>query len=345
MQQNFTADYFRPRELEVESLGPNLSKIVLGPFERGVGYTLGNSLRRIMLSSLPGLAVTEIMIDGVLHEYSSINGVKEDVVDLLLNIKGLVFTTNTELVDPKVKLEVSRSGVVTGADLKLPVGVELLNPPHILAHLSEGARLSFTLIIERGVGYRPVLPGGVGQHVSSGGVELGSGKLLLDAYFTPVLKVSYSVEPMRVGQRTDLDRLSLVVHTDGSLSPEAAVVAASSCAVDQFSLFSALGGSQSERPFPVFAVPADTQAVSLTSQTDSYKAMMDVAQDDSLLRMSVDELDLTSRASNCLKADRIFFVSDLVKKTEQELLRMPNLGRKSLNEIKEALSKRGLSLA
>jgi DNA-directed RNA polymerase subunit alpha len=342
MQQNFIGDYFRPRELEVESLGQNLSKIILGPFERGVGYTLGNSLRRIMLSALPGAAITEVSIDGVLHEYSSLSGVREDVVDILLNIKGLVFALDAGISDVQIKLNVSRSGVVSGSDLHLPVGVSLLNPDHVLAHLSEGVGLVMSMRLESGFGYRPA-----SSSVNTA-TELGVGRLFLDAYFSPVVKVSYSVEPMRVGQRTDLDRLSLVIQTNGSVLPESAVVAASSRAVEYFSIFSALGTSpdvvkvvSQAQPLPSELLPQSPSSMSqMNSSSDG-----DSGFDSEILKMSIDELDLTSRASNCLKADRIFFVSDLVKKTEQELLRMPNLGRKSLNEIKEALEKRSLTLA
>jgi DNA-directed RNA polymerase subunit alpha len=337
---------FRPKELEIEAISENTSKIVLGPFERGVGHTLGSSLRRVMLSSLPGVSVTSISISGVVHEYSSVLGLKEDVLDLILNLRGVVFSLN-DVASSVVALKVTNKGVITAGDLVLQDGAIVLNPSHVIAHYSGDEVFSMTATIEHGVGYRLVNRASV--EAKKPQQSLDSSIIAVDAYFSPVLKVSYSVEPMRVAQRTDLDRLSILVQTNGSISPEKAVVMAASSAIESFSVFSALSESVSGSASTTSTSSSLQSSFNSLSRDENglhSSASQSVTSFDSdFVKIPIDDLELTSRASNCLKSDRILFVGDLIKKTEQELLRMPNLGRKSLNEIKEALQKKGLSLS
>ena len=303
----------KPRIIDVQSLSPVHAKVVMEPFERGYGHTLGNALRRILLSSMPGYAATEVSIDGVLHEYSTIDGVQEDVVDILLNLKGVVFKLHNR---EEVILQLSKEGegVVRAGDIVVSHDVEIINPDHVIAHLSAGGKLALELKVEKNRGY---LPGNLRQ-LADGSKSIG--KLVLDASFSPVSRVSYFVESARVEQRTDLDKLIMEIETNGVIEPEEAIRTAARILMEQLSVFADLEGT---------ALPVEHQ-----------KAV----QVDPLLLRPVDDLELTVRSANCLKAENIYYIGDLIQRTENELLKTPNLGRKSLNEIKEVLAARGLTL-
>ena len=303
----------KPRIIDVQSLSPVHARVVMEPFERGFGHTLGNALRRILLSSMPGYAATEVSIEGVLHEYSTIDGVQEDVVDILLNLKGVVFKLHNR-EEAVLQLSKEGEGVVRAADILVSHDVEIINPEHVIAHLSSGGKLSLELKVEKNRGY---IPGNLRQ-IADGGKSIG--KLVLDASFSPVRRVSYFVESARVEQRTDLDKLIMEIETNGVLEPEEAIRNAARILVEQLSVFANLESS---------AVPAEHQ-----------KSI----QVDPLLLRPVDDLELTVRSANCLKAENIYYIGDLIQRTENELLKTPNLGRKSLNEIKEVLAARGLTL-
>ena len=303
----------KPRIIEVQNVSPVHARVTMEPFERGFGHTLGNALRRILLSSLPGYAPTEVSIEGVLHEYSTLDGVREDVVDLLLNLKGVVLKLHGR---QEATLSLAKSGeaVVTAADIELSHDVEVINPDHVLAHLAPGGKLDLQIKVEQGRGYVP------GNQRPAATESKAIGRIVLDASFSPVRRVSYAVESARVEQRTDLDRLVLDIETNGAVDPEEAVRFAARVLMDQLSVFADLEGT----PTAVEAPKAP-------------------AIDPILLR-PVDDLELTVRSANCLKAENIYYIGDLIQRTETELLKTPNLGRKSLNEIKEVLASRGLTL-
>ena len=303
----------KPRIIDVQSLSPVHAKVVMEPFERGYGYTLGNALRRILLSSMPGYAATEVVIDGVLHEYSTIDGVQEDVVDILLNLKGVVFKLHNR-DEAVLHLSKEGEGVVRAGDIVVSHDVEIINPDHVIAHISPGGKLSLEVKVEKGRGY---VPGNI-RRIGDGGRNIG--KLILDASFSPVRRVSYSVENARVEQRTDLDKLIMEIETNGVVEPEESIRMAARVLMEQLSVFADLEGT---------ALPVEHQ-----------KAV----QVDPLLLRPVDDLELTVRSANCLKAENIYYIGDLIQRTENELLKTPNLGRKSLNEIKEVLAARGLTL-
>nr|WP_230976762.1 DNA-directed RNA polymerase subunit alpha [Pseudothauera rhizosphaerae] len=303
----------KPRIIDVHSVSPVQARVTMEPFERGFGHTLGNALRRILLSSLPGHAPTEVAIEGVLHEYSTIDGVREDVVDLLLNLKGVVLKLHNRS-EATLRLAKSGEGVVTAADIEIGHDVEIINPDHVIAHLAPGGKLDMQIKVEEGRGY---VPGNV-RPVS--GESKSIGRIVLDASFSPVRRVSYLVESARVEQRTDLDRLVIDIETNGAVDPEEAIRYAARVLMDQLSVFADLEGT-----------PTDIEAPK--PQTI-----------DPVLLRPVDDLELTVRSANCLKAENIYYIGDLIQRTETELLKTPNLGRKSLNEIKEVLASRGLTL-
>ncbi len=303
----------KPRIIDVQSLSPVHAKVVMEPFERGYGHTLGNALRRILLSSMPGFAATEVSIDGVLHEYSTIDGVQEDVVDILLNLKGVVFKLHNR-EEAVLHLSKEGEGVVRAGDIAVSHDVEIINPEHVIAHISSGGKLALELKVEKSRGYVP------GNLRDLGDAGKSIGKLVLDASFSPVRRVSYSVESARVEQRTDLDKLVMEIETNGVIEPEEAIRNAARILMEQLSVFADLEGT---------ALPVEHQ-----------KAV----QVDPLLLRPVDDLELTVRSANCLKAENIYYIGDLIQRTENELLKTPNLGRKSLNEIKEVLAARGLTL-
>ncbi|WP_374241798.1 DNA-directed RNA polymerase subunit alpha [Zoogloea sp.] len=303
----------KPRIIEVQNVSPVHARVTMEPFERGFGHTLGNALRRILLSSLPGYAPTEVSIEGVLHEYSTLDGVREDVVDLLLNLKGVVLKLHGRN-EATLSLVKAGEGVVTAADIEVSHDVEVINPDHVLAHLAPGGKLDLQIKVEQGRGYVP------GNQRPAAGETKTIGRIVLDASFSPVRRVSYSVESARVEQRTDLDRLVLDIETNGAVDPEEAVRFAARVLMDQLSVFADLEGT----PTAVEAPKAPTI--------------------DPILLRPVDDLELTVRSANCLKAENIYYIGDLIQRTETELLKTPNLGRKSLNEIKEVLASRGLTL-
>jgi DNA-directed RNA polymerase subunit alpha len=291
---------------------------VLEPFERGYGHTLGNALRRVLLSSMPGYAPTEVTIAGVLHEYSSIDGVHEDVVNILLNLKGVVFKLhNRDEVTLSLRKDVE--GTVCAGDIQTPHDVEIVNPDHIIANLAHGGKLDMQIKVEKGRGY---VPGTLRRHGDEPTKSIG--RIVLDASFSPVKRVSYTVESARVEQRTDLDKLIVDIETNGAISAEDAVRASAKILVEQLAVFAQLEGGEIDA------------IVSPSSRVNS--------QFDPVLLRPVDELELTVRSANCLKAENIYYIGDLIQRTENELLKTPNLGRKSLNEIKEVLASRGLTL-
>jgi DNA-directed RNA polymerase subunit alpha len=306
----------KPKIISVEATGLNQAKVVMEPFERGYGHTLGNALRRVLLSSMNGFAPTEVSIGGVVHEYSTLDGVQEDVVNLLLNLKGIVFKLESR---DEVTVMLRKEGpcVVTAADIDLPHDVELINPEHVIANLSAGGKLDMQIKIEKGRGY---VPGNM-RHYSEENTKL-IGRIVLDASFSPIKRVSYAVESARVEQRTDLDRLVMTIETNGVISPEEAIRQSAGILVDQLVVFAALENNQ---------VMGDVQS--------NRSPMVDP-----MLLRPVDDLELTVRSANCLKAENIYYIGDLIQRSENELLKTPNLGRKSLNEIKDVLAARGLTL-
>ena len=302
----------KPRVIDVQSFSDTHTKVTLEPLERGFGHTLGNALRRILLSSLEGAAISEVAIDGVLHEYSTIDGVQEDVLEILMNLKGvsLILHSKDEAV---LSLSASKAGIVTAADITLDHDIEVANPDHVICTLNKDVNLSMSLKITKGRGY-----------VAANSVNLEEasniGGLKLDASYSPVRKVSYSVENARVEQRTDMDKLIIDLETNGTVDPENAVRRAAGILQEQLSVF------------------VDLQSAEEQSQEPEE------AEVDPLLLRPVDDLELTVRSANCLKAENIYYIGDLIHRTEVELLKTPNLGKKSLTEIKDVLASHGLSL-
>jgi DNA-directed RNA polymerase subunit alpha len=314
MQNNL----LKPKTINVEQLGHNRAKVALEPFERGYGHTLGNALRRVLLSSMPGFAATEVTIANVLHEYSSIDGVQEDVVNILLNLKGVVFKLHNR-DEVTLSLRKDGEGVVTAGDIQTPHDVEIINPDHVIATLSAGGKLDMQIKVEKGRGY---VPGSMRRHADDQTKSIG--RIVLDASFSPVKRVSYTVESARVEQRTDLDKLVVEIETNGAITAEDAVRASAKILVEQLAVFAQLEGNE----LAAFDSPSPRGS----------------EQFDPILLRPVDELELTVRSANCLKAENIYYIGDLIQRTENELLKTPNLGRKSLNEIKEVLASRGLTL-
>ena len=305
-------DFLTPTEIVVEESGPTRSKIVLEPLEQGFGHTLGNALRRIILSSMPGTAVSEVKIDGVLHEYSTIEGVQEDVIDILLNLKDLSVRL-TEVEVAELTVSKSGSGTVTAADIELPTGVEIINPDHHIATLNDEGSINMTMKVTRGRGFVPVRPLDEDE-----GQE--TGLLRLDATYSPIKRITYQVDNARVEQRTNLDRLTIDIDTDGTLEAEEILRISATILQHQLSAFAELG------------------------RLEEVIEEKEEAKIDPIMLRPVDELELTVRSANCLKAENIHYIGDLVTRMESDLLRTPNLGKKSLNEIKEVLLSRGLSL-
>ena len=305
--------FLTPRIINVQNISPLHAKVTMEPFERGYGHTLGNAIRRVLLSSMPGFAPTEVQINGVVHEYSALDGVQEDVVDILLNLKGIVLKLHNR-TEAVLMLRKKGEGVATAGDIETGHDVEIINPDHVVAHLTAGGKIDMQIKVEMGRGYEP----GTARQLANESRAVGS--ILLDASFSPVHRVSYAVENARVEQRTDLDKLVMDIETNGVVDPEEAIRYAARVLVEQLSVFSDLKGT----PLPV-EQPKPPQI------------------DPKLLR-PVDDLELTVRSANCLKAENIYYIGDLIQRTETELLKTPNLGRKSLNEIKEVLASRGLAL-
>ncbi|GIX31558.1 MAG: DNA-directed RNA polymerase subunit alpha [Porticoccaceae bacterium] len=312
--QPSASELLTPRSIQVSELGPNRAKVVLEPLERGFGHTLGNALRRILLSSMPGCAITEVEIDGVEHEYSAIEGVREDVIEILLNLKGVALVLHGR-DQAEVTLSAEGPATVTAGQIQHDSSVEVRNPDHVIAHITGNGALRMRMKVERGRGYVPA------DARSSDDDETRSiGRLQLDASFSPIRRVAYSVEAARVEQRTDLDKLIIELETNGTIGPEEAIRRAATILQQQLAVF-----------------------VDLQGQGEREPERKEEEIDPILLR-PVDDLELTVRSANCLKAENIYYIGDLVQRTEVELLKTPNLGKKSLTEIKDVLASRGLSL-
>jgi len=307
--QEMTTEFLKPRTVKVQQISETKAKIVIEPFERGFGHTLGNALRRVLLSSMPGAAIVEADIDSVLHEYTSIEGVQEDIVEILLNLKAVSIRMHNRARD-ELTLFKTGPGPVTAGDIARDHDIEVVNPDHVIANLTSGGSLKMVLTVERGRGYRPAA-----QRLDLEETTGRIGRLQLDATFSPVTRVSYTVE----AQRTNLDKLIIDIETNGTIDPEEAIRRAGSILKDQLDVF-----------------------VDLSGQDDSDAEVE--SQIDPILMRPVDELELTVRSANCLKAENINYIGDLIQRTEVELLRTPNLGKKSLTEIKEVLESHGLAL-
>jgi len=312
--QSSVTEFLKPRVVKVQPVAPRQARVVIEPFERGFGHTLGNALRRVLLSSMPGAAITEVEIEGVLHEYTSIEGVQEDVVDILLNLKAVAIKMHSR-ESAELRLHKKGPGPVTAGDIQVDHDIEVVNPDHVIANLTKAGELTMQIKVEKGRGYRPAL-----QRAAFEESTRPIGRLQLDASFSPVRRVTYSVDAARVEQRTDLDKLVIDIETNGTIDAEEAIRRAGSILKDQLSVF-----------------------VDLQGEDEAKRDEPGVAFDPLLLR-PVDELELTVRSANCLKAENIHYIGDLVQRTEVELLRTPNLGKKSLTEIKEVLQGHGLML-
>ncbi|HET8897161.1 MAG TPA: DNA-directed RNA polymerase subunit alpha [Rhodanobacteraceae bacterium] len=304
----------RPRGLNVEQVGPNRAKVVVEPLERGFGHTLGNALRRVLLSAISGCAIVEVEIDGVLHEYTTLEGLHEDVIEVLLNLKDVAIRMHgTD--ETTLSLSKKGKGVVTAGDITVDHTVEIVNPEHVICHLSKDIALNMRLKVRRGVGYQPASQRVVGDDESR-----PIGRLQLDASFCPVRRVAYEVEAARVEQRTNLDKLVMTIETNGTIGAEEVVRQSAEILMDQLGVFGDFTRRESE------GTAAEKGGV------------------DPLLMRPIDDLELTVRSANCLKAESIYYIGDLVQKTEVELLKTPNLGKKSLTEIKEVLETKNLAL-
>ncbi|OUR59828.1 DNA-directed RNA polymerase subunit alpha [Colwellia sp. 39_35_sub15_T18] len=312
--QGSVTEFLRPRMVGIENINPRRAKVTLEPLERGFGHTLGNALRRILLSSMPGCAVTEVEIDGVLHEYSSKEGVQEDIIEILLNLKGLAVLLEGK-DEAVLTLTKSGEGPVTAADIQHDGDVTITNPDHVICTLTGEGTISMRIKIEMGRGY---VPASVRRDAEE--EDRAIGRLLVDASFSPVVRIAYDVESARVEQRTDLDKLVLDMETNGTLDPEEAIRRASTILAEQLDAFVEL---------------RDIKEVEQVEEKPLF---------DPILLRPVDDLELTVRSANCLKAEAIQYIGDLVQRAEVELLKTPNLGKKSLTEIKDVLASRGLSL-
>jgi DNA-directed RNA polymerase subunit alpha len=307
-------EFLTPRVIKVDEKSTTRAQVTLEPLERGFGHTLGNALRRILLSSMPGCALTEVEIDGVLHEYSAIEGVQEDVIEVLLNLKGVALTMAGK-DEAELSLVAKGPCTVTAGDIQVDHDVEISNPDHVICTVTADKELVLRLVAARGRGYSPA------DSRDNPEEETRSiGRLQLDASFSPIRRVSYVVESARVEQRTDLDKLVIDLETNGTIDPEEAIRRAATILQQQLSVF-----------------------VDLESEAQATAQEADEEVDPILLR-PVDDLELTVRSANCLKAENIYYIGDLVQRTEVELLKTPNLGKKSLTEIKDVLASRGLSL-
>jgi DNA-directed RNA polymerase subunit alpha len=312
--QSAVNEFLTPRHIDVTELAPTRAKVVLEPLERGFGHTLGNALRRILLSSMPGCAITDVEIEGVQHEYSAIEGVQEDVIEILLNLKNVAIVMHGK---DQAVLTLNSKGpcVVTAGDIQADNDVEIKNPDLVIANITADVALNMKLTVARGRGYQPV-----DARQTDDEETRAIGRLQLDASFSPVRRLAYSVESARVEQRTDLDKLVLDLETNGTIDPEEAIRRAATILQQQLAVFVDLEGEKESEP----------------EQKED--------QIDPVLLRPVDDLELTVRSANCLKAENIYYIGDLIQRTEVELLKTPNLGKKSLTEIKDILASRGLSL-
>ncbi|UVK77280.1 MAG: RNA polymerase subunit alpha [Sodalis sp. Fle] len=313
--QGSVTEFLKPRLVDIEQVSSTHAKVTLEPLERGFGHTLGNALRRILLSSMPGCAVTEVEIDGVLHEYSTKEGVQEDILEILLNLKALAVRVQGQ-DDVILTLKKSGIGPVTAADIIYDGDVEIVQPQHVLCHLTdESASINMRIKVQRGRGYVPA-----SARIRLEEDDRPIGRLLVDACYSPVERIAYNVEAARVEQRTDLDKLVIEMETNGTIDPEDAIRRAATILVEQLEAFVDL---------------RDVCQPEVKEEKPEF---------DPILLRPVDDLELTVRSANCLKAESIHYIGDLVQRTEVELLKTPNLGKKSLTEIKDILASRGLSL-
>jgi DNA-directed RNA polymerase subunit alpha len=306
-------DFLTPRHIDVQEISPTRARVTLEPLERGFGHTLGNTLRRILLSSMPGCAITEVQIDGVQHEYSTMEGIQEDVIDILLNLKGIAVTLHNQ-DEAIITLSKQGTGEVTAGDFQLPPDVEIANPDHVVCSLNDNGAVHIEARVTRGRGYEPV------DSREDEEESRSIGALRLDASYSPMKRVAYSVESARVEQRTDLDKLIIDLETNGTIDPEESIRRAATILQQQLAVF-----------------------VDLESEGEPMAEEKEDEIDPILIR-PVDDLELTVRSANCLKAENIYYIGDLIQRTEVELLKTPNLGKKSLTEIKDVLASRGLSL-
>ncbi len=313
MSSKTLPDLLKPRNVKVEEQETYRAKVSIEPLERGFGHTLGNALRRILLSSVPGCAIVDIKIEGVLHEYTTIDGVQEDVIDIMLNLKGVGITMHNR-DEAHLTLSKKGPGVVTAGDIQLDHDIEIVDPDYVICHLNKDIEFSMDLHVVKGRGYQPANQRALSDE------ETALGRLQLDASFSPITKVAYAVETARVEQRTNLDKLVIDIETNGTVDPEEAIRIAGSILKDQLSVFVNLEGSEEE-------------------VQEEPESMIDP-----ILLRPVDDLELTVRSANCLKAENIYYIGDLIQRTEVELLKTPNLGKKSLTEIKDVLASYGLSL-
>ena len=307
-------EFLTPQQINVQSDSPFSAKVTLEPLERGFGHTLGNTLRRILLSSMPGCAITEVQIDGVLHEYSTMEGVQEDVIDILLNLKDISIVMHNQ-DEGVIKLSKDGSGAVVAGDFQLTEDIEIANPDHVVCHLNDKGSIRIEARVTRGRGYVPV-----DAQADSEEENRSIGTLRLDASYSPMRRVSYSVESTRVEQRTDLDKLVLDLETNGTIDPEESIRRAATILQHQLAVF----------------VDLDNEKEQVVEEKED--------EVDPILIRPVDDLELTVRSANCLKAENIYYIGDLIQRTEVELLKTPNLGKKSLTEIKDVLASRGLAL-
>jgi DNA-directed RNA polymerase subunit alpha len=314
--QSTIASLLKPKLVEVTSSSQNQSRIVIEPLERGFGHSLGNALRRVILSSIPGCAVTEISVAGILHEFTTIEGVQEDMIDIILNLKKLAVLLHGK-DEATIHLNKKGVGPVLAGDISLPATVEIINPELVIANITHDTELDIKIKIERGRGY---IPASVRKEQLD---DVPVGVLLVDAVFSPIVRVAYHVESTRVEQRTNLDKLVIELETNGTVNPEEVVKHAASILHDQLSVF------------------VDFEKVNELEIAENSPAEPPI---DPIMLRPVDDLELTVRSANCLKAENIFYIGDLIQRTEVELLRTPNLGKKSLTEIKDILALKGLSL-
>jgi len=312
--QGSVTEFLKPRLVDIDTIDTCRAKVTLEPLERGFGHTLGNALRRILLSSMPGCAVTEVEIDGVQHEYSSKEGVQEDIIEILLNLKQLAVRLDGK-DEAVLTLTKSGAGPVLASDIVHDGDVAIANPEHLICTLTGEGEISMRIKVERGRGYVPAT-----ARANSDEDERPIGRLLLDASFSPVVRIAYNVDAARVEQRTNLDKLVIDMETNGTIEPEEAIRRAATILAEQLDAF------------------VELRDISEPEQKEEKPEF------DPILLRPVDDLELTVRSANCLKAEAIHYIGDLVQRTEVELLKTPNLGKKSLTEIKDVLASRGLSL-
>ena len=317
-----TNGFLKPRIIDVQGIAPNHAKVVMEPFERGYGHTLGNALRRVLLSSMPGFAATEVQIAGVLHEYSTIEGVQEDVVDILLNLKGVVLKLHNR-EEALLNLKKKGEGPVTAGDIEATHDIEIINPEHVIATMTDDVPFVVEFTVENGRGYRTA--------EENVGHEREIGTIPVDSSFSPVVRVKYEIEETRVGQKTNYDRLVIEIWTNGTLGPHMALVEGAKILRKHLNPF-----IQYAEPGPEMSLDERAEAAAAGDSIDHELERK--------LNMSLAELELSVRATNCLESEGITTVRDLVIRTDEELLEVRNFGETTLREVKQTLTERGLTL-